>query len=319
MSNAENLLSASERRQLLDELAALEADFKASVVAAELVESAVSQEAIFFRNISTFRRPVSKDIARIAWNDDDDLSAQLIFDLHREGIYDMLPEAVVHAPIPGKKKDAELDVKRGVILKQEERAARKFFAPIENEFAHRSLYLDILEREILRMNNPQRTRQFFEYFFGDSRILSDHQILVLIYILPLSHKIRSNPRLIELAMSKILAYEVNVESKLEMQTHQMTGGVPALGMSALGIDSVLNDHFCIAEASYVLTVRAIPTKEYKEFIGSGHHANVMAFVAGYFFPADAKLTIQLECAYDEKEFSTSSEERHSYLNFNAYI
>ena len=317
-TTAYRIQSAEQRQALLEELVELEADFKASVVAAEIAE-AVSQEQIFFRNNSTFRRPVSKDIARVSWSEDDDQTVQLIFDLHREGVYDMLPEAVVHAPAPASKKDGELNAKRGVILKREERAARKFFAPIENEFEHRSLYLDILEREILRNNNPQRTRQFFEYFFGDSRILSDRQVLVLIYILPLSHKIRGNPRLIALAMSKMLGYEVTVDSKLGMEAHAMTGRVSALGSAALGIDTVLNDNFSIAEVSYVLTVRGIPTRDYKEFIGSGHHANVMAFVAGYLFPVDAKLAVQLECAPAEKALVTSSEERQSYLNFNTYI
>lgn len=319
MSAPETITSARQRQQLLDELAALESDFKASVVAAEIAGSVISQENIFFRNNSTFRRPVSTDIANISWNEDDDATAQLIFDLNREGVYDMLPEALVHAPVPDRKKDTGLDAKRGVVIKQEEQAARKFFAPIENEFAHRSLYLDILEREVLRNNNPQRTRQFFEYFFGDSRILSDRQVLVLIYLLPLSHKIRGNSRLIALAMSKMLGYEVAVDSKLNMQRHTVSGSTPALGESTLGIDTVLNNHFSIAEVSYVVTVRGIPARDYPEFIGSGHHANVMAFVAGFFFPVAAKMSVQLECAPAEKQFVTALEDRHSYLNFNAYI
>lgn len=318
MSAPETLSSFQQRQQLLAELAALEPDFKASVVAAEIADSAVSPEDIFFRNNSTFRRPVSKDIANISWADDDDFAAQLIFDLNREGVYDMLPEAVVHAPMAKKDKN-ELDRKRGVIIKQEERAARKFFAPIENEFAHRSLYLDILEREIIRNNNPQRTRQFFEYFFGDSRILSDRQVLILIYILPLSHKIRGAPRLIALAMSKMLGYEVTVESKLDMQAHAIAGNVPKLGDAVLGIDAVSNDHFSIAEVTYVLTVCGISAKDYPEFLGSGHHANVINFVAGFFFPVAAKMSIQLACAPAEQPLITSSGEHSSYLNFNAYI
>lgn len=317
MSNAPHVTSAQERQLLLEELTALEPDFKASVVAAEIADS-FSQEDIFFRNNSTFRRPVSKDIAGITWSDEDDAAAQLIFDLNREGLYDMLPEAVVHAPLAKKEKN-ELDRKRGVILKQEERAARKFFAPIENEFAHRSLYLDVLEREILRNNNPQRTRQFFEYFFGDSHILSDRQVLILTYILPLSHKIRGNTRLMALAISKMLGYEVAVDSKLSMEPHALVRKTPTLGDATLGIDTVLNDHFVITEVNYVLTVRGISAKEYPEFIGSGHQANVLAFVAGFLFPVAAKMTVRLECAAVEKHLATASEDHSSYLNFNTYI
>lgn len=318
MPTTETLSTFEQRQELLAELSALEPDFKASVVAAEITDGAVAPDDIFFRNISTFRRPVARDIENINWAEDDDLAAQLIFDLNREGVYDMLPEAVVHAPL-AKKRENELDNRRGVILKQEERAARKFFAPIENEFAHRFLHLDILEREIIRNNNPKRTRQFFEYFFGDSRILSDRQVLVLIYILPLSHKIRGVPRLIALAMSKMLGYEVTVETRVGMQAHAVAGRVPGLGDATLGIDTVLNDRFSIAEVSYVLTVRGIPAREYPEFIGSGHHANVIHFVAGYLFPVAADLSVRLECAPAEQPLITSSGEHSSYLNFNAYI
>lgn len=320
MPTNDNPESVRQRQLLLEELASLEPDFKASVVAAEIAGTPViSQEDIFFRNNSTFRRPLAKDIARVSWNDDDDSIAQLIFDLNREGVYDMLPETMAHAPAAGKKKTDEVSVKRGVILKQEEQAARKFFAPIENELAHRSLYLDILEREILRNNNPQRTRQFFEYFFGDSRILSDRQVLVLIYILPLSHKIRGNPHLIALAISKMLGYKVTVDSRLKMETLSIAGHVPALGAGRVGINTVLNNRFSIARVTYLLTVRGISAKDYPEFIGSGRNANVINFVADYLFPVAAKLSVQLDCAPDEKVQATSSDSRSSYLNFNAYI
>lgn len=80
-------------------IAALESfghDFKASVVAAELTDNGISPETFFFKNRSTFKRPVSRDIEGISWHDMDDSQAHLVFELNREGIYDMLPEALIH-------------------------------------------------------------------------------------------------------------------------------------------------------------------------------------------------------------------------------
>src|SRR5262245_2843800 len=143
----------TEKSDIPNILADLPFDFKASVVAAELSGNGISADTFFFRNRSSFRRPVARDIEDIYWSNGEGRDQRLIFDLNREGIYDMLPEAVIHQP-GGRKKTGDA-TKLGNELRKEERDARNFFSPLENEFHVRALTLDLIERELLKNNNPR--------------------------------------------------------------------------------------------------------------------------------------------------------------------
>ncbi len=309
------------RREVLTDIEAAGADFRASVLAAELVDRGMPLEAIFFRNESTFRRAVAKDVARVSWNldgatDNNDL---LVFDLNREGIYDMLPEAMVHTQSRKQKSD-EAAYKHGRELRRQEREARKFFSPLENEFHHRSLRLDLTEREILKNSNPRRNREFFNYFFEEASALSDQQLLVLLYILPLSHKIRGDEGLIGLCVSRILGCEARVERHWQQQRLAMPArAIKKLGDVILGADSVLNDGVLLPLQTYELHINNLSEQEYKNFSGKGKHLKVLHFILPYFFPANATYSICLNPREADAQFRTDGAESASYLGFNSYI
>ena len=307
------------RAGLLKVLRSLTQDFKAAVVAAEVTSTSLDADDVYFRNQSTFKRQVSKDIAGIFWSDAEDLSYQLVFDLNREGIYDMLPEAVAHSQASSKRSSNDAGIRHGIILRQEEKNARIFFSPIENEFAHRGLRLDTMERELLSNDNPSRTRQFFEYFFGDSSILTDNQVVVLSYILPLCHKIRGDAGLVSVAVSKILGYKVQVEQYQSSQITTVLSPTPPLGDNLLSIDSVLGDGFRAPVSQYVIRIADVASSEFSDFHGGGKHANVITFITDYFFPADAQISVQPECADEEKYMSIPDGDSISILDFNSYI
>jgi hypothetical protein len=306
---------------LIKELEDSNQDFKASVVAAELAGNGVPGESFFFRNQSTFKRPVSRDIEEIFWNNGeyDQGSDFLVFDLNREGIYDMLPEAMVHAQ-NRKRKMGEAAYKVGLELRKQERDARKFFSPLENEFHHRSFKLDVVERELLKNNNPRRNREFFNYFFEDSSALNDQQLLVLLHILPLSQKIRGNANLIGLTLSRILGFRVIISQQWTIRTYVLPPGVaPTLGDGKLGTDTVLNDLASVVVRRFDVGIMDVPAKEYKDFSGKGKHLNVLNFILPYFFPANTEYQIVLNPRKADEAFTLSNEDANSFLGFNSYI
>jgi hypothetical protein len=311
-----------DKSALLGELEAFSGhDFKASVMAAELTNSGLHPDALFFRNQSTFRRAVSKDVEDVFWNNgtDEPGTDYLIFELNREGIYDMLPEAVVHTQAR-RSQGEEAAYKAGLELRRQERDARKFFSPLENEFHHRSLKLDMVERELLKNDNPRRNREFFNYFFEDSSALSDQQLLVLLHILPLSHKIRGNTALIGLTLSRILGYKVRVTQQWAMRTYSLPADTaPALGVGKLGTDTVLNELFTIPAQRYEVCVMNVPAAAYKDFSGKGRHMNVLNFILPCFFAANADYQIILNPHKDDASFRLTDESKHSFLGFNSYI
>lgn len=306
------------QRQVIKELEQIFHDYKADVVAAELVDNNVPVDRIFFRNQSTFKRPVANDIQSVYWNDTEDSEPFLVFDLNREGIYDMLPEAVVHRQ--SKRSKDEERSKMGQELRQQERDARKFFSPLENEFHHRGMRLDMTEREMIKNSNPRRNRQFFNYFFEDSSALNDEQLLILLHILPLSHKIRSDVDLISLTATRILNYDIVVTQKWKRTKFDLPEHlVKPLSTTHLGIDTVLNDHFSIPTRYYEVLVNGLSVDDYHLFTGNGKHLTALNFMLPYFFPAGAEWIIATAVQSDTAPLHVSDDTHASFLGFNSYI
>ncbi len=297
-------------------------DYRASVVAAELADHGIPLDNFFFRNQSTFKRAVANDIDNIFWNnggEDGEGADYLVFDLNREGIYDMLPEAIVHSQARKRRTD-EPNYKVGLELRKQEREARKFFSPLENEFHHRSLTLDRVEREMLKNNNPRRNREFFNYFFEDSSLLSDQQLVILLHILPLSHKIRGDAALIGLTITRIIGYKVEISRQWTMKTYILPPfTAPKLGDGVLGSDTVLNDIHVTPKRRFDVNIMDVPPTAYKDFTGKGTYRAILEFILPYFFPADAEYGVVLHPPKDEALLRIEEGDAFSFLGFNSYI
>ncbi len=303
--------------QLLNELRSISYDFKASVIAGEVTEGGVEIDQIAFKNLSIFRRFVSREVERIRWEHSGADSDYLLFEVNKEGLYDMLPEALFHEA--KKKEKDQSDEKQIREQKVQEKYARDFFSPIENEFARRLLLFDIIERELYKNSNPAKSRQFFEYFFGNSKNLSDAQVLTLTYILPLSYKIRSNVDLISITLSRILNAKVTVTKKHVKAFIAANINSKELGIGTLGVDTILGDRCVTYSFQYEITIEDVAAEDYKQFTTNQPHYNVIAFVSPYFFPANAEVNLTLYPCKEDRKLKLSDSTQHSFLGFNSYI
>jgi hypothetical protein len=300
---------------LLSELSRIYTDFKSSVISAEIIGNGVPADLVYFKNSGLFKRFVSKEVEAISWEDDKDGGGRLVMELNREGLYDMLPEALTHKE---KKRYYEDYTEKFEELRQQERDARRFFSPIENEFERRVLQFDIVERELANNANEHQTREFFEFFFGDSKKLSWAQVIALVYLMPLSHKIRSDTKLISLTLSKLLNYKIEVSRFFEKSELRLNRHV-SLGSLQLGIDSILSDRCEDTVFCYRISIHDVPADEYNEFKQEGKHANVIDFVQPFFFPVNARTELHLLPREGEKQLCLQEDEGKNFLGFNSYI
>ena len=311
-------ITDEEKEILINEVLSITEDYKANVIAAELVDHGFSVEDIYFKNVSIFRRFISKDVNNVLWDENDNEPDQLVFELNREGLYDMLPEGLVHAK--AQKKSPGDPQNEFVLHRKQEEHTRKFFSSFENEFLHSSLQLETIERELYNNRNADKTREFFEFFYGNSRFLTDIQVLTLLYILPLSNKIRADVKLISETLSKILNYKiVVVKQKNKPQLLKTNLPVASLNNSFLGIDSVISDNCIVHSFCYDLTIYDIAYQEYKDFRKNGKCSNVINFILPYFFPVSAEVNIVLLPDEPCKYLKISTPEEISFLGFNSYI
>jgi hypothetical protein len=292
----------------------LKIDYKSAIVAAEMIENGYPFNEIEFKNLSIFKRFVSKEIEKITLEEIEDQPSQLVIEINREGLYDMLPEAISHPA--GKKHKDETTSEEFARHKEEENDARTFFNPIENEFQNRILYFELLERELLFNTNKKKDRQFFEYFFGNSSILDDRQMQTLLYILPLSYKIRGDQKLISLALSKILNYNVEVTKKYVNCKIEITEDQES--DKCLGVNFVLSNFTSIHYWQYTINIYDVPVDIFPTFTNNGANLNIINFVIDYFFAVNADVAIVPHILQIDKSITLSEHNIH-YLNFNTYL
>ncbi len=307
-----------DKELLLKEVLHLPEDYKATVIASELIEHGFPPEDIYFRNVSLFRRFISKDVNNILWEENENEPDKLVIELNREGLYDMLPDGITHAKTM---KSAQQSVQAEFAMhRKQEEHARKFFSTFENEFLHFSLKLERIERDLYDNKNEAVTRDFFEYFYGDSSVLTDIQVLTLLYILPLSNKIRADIKLISQTLTKILNYKIVVsKQKNQQQILNNSADTARLNQSVLGVDTVISDRCMVHSFSYSLTVFDIHFDKYVDFEKNGKCSNVLNFVLPYFFPVGANVNITLLPDEVSRDMKTSTTEESFFLGFNSYI
>ena len=299
-------------------LRTITADYRATVIAAEMVEAGLSEENILFKNLSGFKRSTSKDLEHFYWNYEDEQEEQLVLELNKESIYDMLPEVVTHlAPV---KKSNEPARKQFLEQRQQEKEARKFFAPFENEFNHRVLRLNLLERELSLQSNVPQSRAFFEFFYNDSSFLTDAQMLTLLYILPLAHKIRCDLKLAAFTVSKILNLPVEGIKHIRPR-RRTTGREPAtlLGEGYLGQDSILAGPGRVPVVEYEIVIKNVSPENFLHFSAGGSQKKILDFIEPYLFPAHIEVTFSTEVTASEKNNFIAGQENFSFLGFNSYI
>lgn len=130
---------------LLQELDALYDNIKAEVVISEIQQRAnVTEKDFIIQNNSTFSRPYRRDILEVDGLVNEN---KITINLSRNGIYDTLPEGVFH--IPKANENADAYISRRKKFQEEEKDARSFFAPIENEFFYQRLQIEKNERNLL--------------------------------------------------------------------------------------------------------------------------------------------------------------------------
>ncbi len=305
--------------EVLNELKSIKGDFKSTVIAAELVDNGISSENIFFKNVSTFRRFISKDVASFdSIKNENDEDYQILLEINREGLYDMLPLGVVHSSSFNKPEKTPSEI--FALRRQEEREARSFFSPFENEFLHRYMQLEIIEREISNNKNRQRNREIYEQLYGDSGCLSDVNVLQLIHVLPLAEKIRNNVNLISSVLSKIFGYTIIVTSVKYFKKVNASGIIqPLLGSSILGVNTIVSDSYSVISSKFQINIVDIEPKSYLSFVNSGENSNVLHILMGYFFSANSEIEIILSVTKKDKKIQISDNEEFCFLGFNSYI
>ena len=230
----------SEISSLIQSVSEISADIRAEVVVGNLLESGcLSENQYIVHKEGQFARTYRRDILSSEEIDFDfDTVSFLRLNLSRDSIYDTLPQNMVHSiqnDTPGKGVDTMIKEYRQ--QQEQQKQARAFFQPFENEMFAFGVETEMFESKFLTKLNDTTTADIFYDFWGMSRDFPPILISKMIKVLPYAHKIVGNIELSVKILSSILKEKVEIQRKGFFKYYDEEQAI-TLGDCHLGIDFI---------------------------------------------------------------------------------
>lgn len=222
--------------KIFNELSSEFKNLRAEVLITEIQENTnFLEESLVVKNESSFSRSYRRDLINIKYNTDKDW---LEFKLSRDGLYDSLPEGLFHST-RNQKNATYASIRKK--FKQEERDARLFFTPLENEFFYQKKEIEKNERKLLyELSNLKD--DFLVDFWNLNKNIPKEYALKLIKLLPYSHKISGDFELTRLSLEQILGVKVSFKKKLKNNLISQDKAPNKNISNKLGVNMVLNSN-----------------------------------------------------------------------------
>ena len=299
---------------LSEEIKNLTADILAEVLSAELINNGVRPDDIVFKSVGLRKRPYSRDILGIEFPDDDE---KIQIAVHRESLYDSLPEALFHQPLNSKPFKSKEEVLNEIkIHRQEEKEARKFFLPLENEFHHLRLLLEQTERKSFDNFSGKSTMQVFYKLFGVVSFLNPEQIATLLILLPRAYQLKGNLKLLEQCYTLILGENIKIGVHKKRESTILENSIDN---SFLGINSLTNNELRIEEEFIKIEVEIKDERRILLYMKDGENNKIINLLNDYFLPYDLNVEVDLNIFNKEKLAGIGNDATPSFLGANTYI
>ncbi len=220
------------------------AKFQLEIVAAELVNNGVQLQDISIAPISNFKRSFRGEIDEVSLSFDEIKDRrQVSIRVHRDGLYDRLPEGLFHQPNGHSRVSTAGEMKEEhKRYKVEEAAARKFFVPLESAFMQFGVLVSVVEQQqYISMLSGNLGNHWLRYWDIPEGI--PHEMASrMLSLIPWAWRIAGSPKLSGLALSLILGKPVEVVTQWQ-HTHKANMPPAKLGQAELGNNAILGDAY----------------------------------------------------------------------------
>ena len=308
-----------EIQYIKEDLKTAVCDFKGEVFANELEANGIDADNLLFKTKSGFKRQFEKDIQEINFSDDDLLGQKILIELNREGFYDFITEGVAHFDVDKKAFKNSTEITDEIKLKRlQEKSARDFFQPFENEFYQALMALENKEAGSVNQFDSELNKQLFFKTYGYLPEFDDVQIAKLLFFLPLAYKLRGQESMIEFMLKNLIQFPVSVSIEKSFK-NQKIDNQKKMSDFTLGVDSTISNYVKVYETCLQIKISELKRTDTIDFFEGGLYYNIIEKVIGFLMPIDYKFKIVYDfCEQDQKAILFEKEET-SYLGFNSVI
>lgn len=302
----------------------LDYDIKAEAVIADMLEDGAEAEDFVVVPIGMFRRRYSRDIAYtrpLKLNNGSELTGVHI---NRDAIYDTLPEGFFHQNTEHSSDSGEIS-KESKKLKEEEKAARNFFLPFENEIFTQRINLELEERKILNHFRENLSDDFSSGFWRLDQSLDGRYLSRMIKFLHISHKIAGNTELTEKCLEAILEEHVSVNvirKRFPVKVNHKDVGKKhnlLLGSASLGVDFVFGNEFISMTNTMQFTIGPLKNSNITDYLKNGHISKFLKIFFEYFVPAEFVVSTNVLVANENQHFTLKSHGEGVVLGYETAI
>jgi len=274
-------------------------DIKAEVLAASWLDEGLSAERLLMRPLGQFKRKFSHDIGAVQGEGELNRFRGRILELNRSGVYDHLPESLLHLrtqPTPTVAKKVA-DVKRE---REKEKKSRLFFLPLEQEIFLAKIQNEQRESKAFHLRPGGGFLKILREFWQIPAFVPEDWLLPLIAHLPRLGRgaTAQLPALSEALLGNLTGCSVSL--RFSPSRNFRVDSPWCLSQSCLGEQTLLGGNLASYCPHYALTLKVQSESESPYiFLPGGSGRAALEWLLGFLLPAEAGWGIRTEAASTE--------------------
>jgi len=270
---------------------------------------------LVIQSLGSFQRAFSKEIELV------NLKKRII-SIHRNGLYDLLPEGIFHPMQKGETapfKSAKNIVSEIKQHRKETEAARQYFLPFEQSFFHYRLLMEKEECNAYKHFGNHPGLPLFKLLCGPNKLLTNEQKLMVFYLLPQLKSRVGNWKLCQMVLSTFINEKVAVKKYNNLKTELASRDDTVLNSTILGVDSILGKQVIDYDESLFVQIGPLENHSLLYFLGEGEGRQIIHFLSDYLFPFEMDVIINVLAPKRKEDFLLTKDTAIGRLGYSTII
>jgi type VI secretion system protein ImpH len=299
-------------------------DFKAEVIAAEMVEHGFPHEQIIIMMLGALKRTYRNDVDGIEKGFSEyDHNNYLVIKTPKEGIYDMLPEGLFHSVSLHQSTTTHDEILELMKLhKKQESDARRFFVPFEASINHLRVQLALYENRLDKRSHYGELSAIFADDWEIFNYLDEVQANLFVQLLPIIHEVRDDYTLAEVIFELMLMLPVSITATRRKPLLIDNPFVSMLGDNGLGVDLTTgNVLFDDGDDEIMINIGPMKKKQLGQFAPGTKQSKIFEALCDHLLPVHLDVTTKLEMLDEDKACVLAGGENtfNSVMGLSTYL
>ncbi|MEO7306562.1 MAG: type VI secretion system baseplate subunit TssG [Ferruginibacter sp.] len=299
-------------------------DFKAEVIAAELIDNHVPAEQIMILMLGARKRAYSKDVDAVTEElSDYNNKEYTLIGTHKEGIYDMLPQGIFHSPTLPKNAKSQSEIIANIKKHRiEESNARRLFLPFEAAINHLRIQMALFENRLDKGAHHNDLVSLFKSHWAIFNYLDTAQADIFLQVLPLIHDIRDDYEAAAIIIELLLSVPVKITGHLQGPVKCANPVFSSLNDTQLGINFTTgNEVYNGGEDEIIVNIGPIDNARLKQFMPGTKNGKILESLCDYLLPVHVDVTTNFELFDTEKAMRLADKETdfNSTMGLSTYL